>query len=961
LFVRPSNAGMINYAKLLNVSSAHSLEELKIRRSDMPNIFVEAVAVRNGKAYSVIKQIVVPPEKKILIIELKTAENKYKPGAKCPLGIKISDSAGKPVSGEVVLTVYDKALDIINGGGNIPEINSFFWKWTRHWYAQIRSSLDKSFRNVLKRNEAYMRPLGIFGSLPAPNMMTFGLGGVMRDGAALEKTKILYSPMAAAESAVAQEPAVVVRRNFADSILWKVALKTDGRGMAELPVPLPDNLTSWKIRAWVMTDKCSVGQGETEIVVSKDYLVRLILPRFLNTGDTATVSALVMNQGDKGGNASVTLEIQEEYLRLLSPSEQKVQIGAGGEKRLDWQVRAFKTGEAVITVKSFCGKESDAVELKLPVAVKGISKQTASSGALNGEKRDAAVKVDIPGKLRDGSAKLTVNLSPSVALALVDALPYLVNTGDKDIFSTVNRFIPALITRNTLKKLNVDLAEIEKSRTNLNPVELGGKKERASQWKRLKNNPVFSNKKVEEIVERELKNIAGMQNSDGGWGWFSAFYENSEVYTTVRTVRALLLAKDNGVSVEAKMLAAGINWLKTWQERRIEDLKEKGSSACDVDALVFDTLVKTGEKSAFLLEKLYACRSELSLNGITLLASACYRLNAKAKLQLLLKNIEQFIVEDAENQTAYLRLPENYCWWCWYGRDIDTQAEYLKLLAKVDPKGKRPAQLAKYILINRKHATYWTSVVDTGLCVEALCDFVLNSGEARPDMNIEVLYDGKTVRKLTVNSKNMFTLDNSVEIPAQLLTPGKHDIGIRREGKGTLYFNTYASYFTMEDFIKAAGLDLKVTRQYFKLVPVKAEAQARGGRGQALKLNAEKYKREAIKDYSEISSGDLIEIELTIESKNDYEYIVVDDGKPAGFEPVNVLSGYTGNSLGAFVEARDTLMRFYVRCLGRGRHSMSYRMRAVTPGRFSALPVIAAGVYAPELRCNSNEFNIIIR
>ena len=108
-------------------------------------------------------------------------------------------------------------------------------------------------------------------------------------------------------------------------------------------------------------------------------------------------------------------------------------------------------------------------------------------------------------------------------------------------------------------------------------------------------------------------------------------------------------------------------------------------------------------------------------------------------------------------------------------------------------------------------------------------------------------------------------------------------------------------------------------------------------------------------------SGDLIEIEFNIESKNDYEYIVINDGKPAGFEPVTVLSGYTENNLRAFVEMRNTLVRFYVRRLARGKHSMSYRMRAVTPGKFIALPAVATGAYAPELRCNSNEFKVNIR
>jgi hypothetical protein len=668
-----------------------------------------------------------------------------------------------------------------------------------------------------------------------------------------------------------------------------------------------------------------------------------------------------MNQGDKAGEASASLEIPEDCLRLLDKAEQKVKITANGEQRLDWRVRAFNAGEATVTVKSFFGKDSDAVELKLPVAVKGIDKQVASSGVIRSDKEGAAVAVEIPEKLRKGSAKLTINFSPSIAMAMVDALPYLINTDDKDIFSTINRLIPALITRNTLKKLNIDLAEIEKSRTNLNPVELGDKKERAPQWKRFKNNPVFSKTELEAIVAKELKTIAGMQNRDGGWGWFSAFYENSEVYTTVRTVRALLLAKNNGVAIESKMLTNGINWLKIWQARRITDIKEGRSSVSNIDALVFDTLVKTGNKSDFMLETLYNERSKLTLNGVVLLASASYRINDKEKLQLLLKNIEQFAVEDAENQTAYLRIPEAYYWWCWYGRDIDTQAEYLKLLAKVDPKGKRASYLAKYILINRKHATYWTSVVDTGLCVEALCDFVINSGEAKPEMELEVLYDGQSLSKIDINPKNMFAIDNSIEVPAEQLTSGKHTVSIQRQGKGTVYFNTYTSYFTMENPIKAAGLDLKVKRQYFKLLPVKAEEKARGSRGQALEVNIEKYKREAIKNYTEISSGDLIEIEFTIESKNDYEYIVINDGKPAGFEPINILSGYTQNSLGAFVEARNTMTRFYVRRLARGRHSMSYRMRAVTPGKFSALPVIATGVYAPELRCNSNDFNVIIK
>ncbi|MCK4983623.1 MAG: hypothetical protein KAS17_11905, partial [Victivallaceae bacterium] len=512
------------------------------------------------------------------------------------------------------------------------------------------------------------------------------------------------------------------------------------------------------------------------------------------------------------------------------------------------------------------------------IQVKGISKQVAASGYIK-TRQSASVIIDIPAKRKEETTKLTINFSPSIAAAMVDALPYLINSNDKDIFSTINRFVPALIAQNTLKKMGVNLAEIEKSKTNLNPTELGDKKTRAAQWKRFETNPVFSQERLEKIVARELTNISGMQNSDGGWGWFSGFYERSGVYTTDRTVRALLFVKD----VDKKMLSRGVAWLKIWQERRIKLIKEKKYAISNIDALVFDTLVKAGMKSEFMLEKLFTDRSNLSINGLTIFATACQRLKDKAKLKMLLKNIEQFIVEDKENQTAYLRIPDNYWWWFWYGRDIDTQAAYLKLLAKVDPRGKRAAWLAKYILINRKHATYWTSVVDTGLCVEALCEFIQNSGEAKPDMNVEVLFGGKVLRKVEINADNMFDIDNSIKLSGNELTSGKHKVEIRRQGRGTVYFNTYVSYFTMEDFIKRAGLDLKIKRQYFKLEPVKAQGQIRGSRGQVLMVGVEKYKRVAIDDFAKILSGDLIEIEFTIESKNDYEYIVINDGKPAGF------------------------------------------------------------------------------
>jgi uncharacterized protein YfaS (alpha-2-macroglobulin family) len=82
--------------------------------------------------------------------------------------------------------------------------------------------------------------------------------------------------------------------------------------------------------------------------------------------------------------------------------------------------------------------------------------------------------------------------------------------------------------------------------------------------------------------------------------------------------------------------------------------------------------------------------------------------------------------------------------------------------------------------------------------------------------------------------------------------------------------------------------------------------------------------------------------------------------KGAGFEPVEVRSGYNGNEMGAYVEYRDEKVALFIRWLPRGQHSVSYRLRAEIPGRFSALPTRAEAMYAPELKANSDEIKLNI-
>ena len=111
---------------------------------------------------------------------------------------------------------------------------------------------------------------------------------------------------------------------------------------------------------------------------------------------------------------------------------------------------------------------------------------------------------------------------------------------------------------------------------------------------------------------------------------------------------------------------------------------------------------------------------------------ALHKQNEAEKLAMVMRNISQYVVEDDENQTAYLNLPEGI-WWYWYGSEFEANAYYLKLLAATDPKSRVAPRLVKYLVNNRKHATYWNSTRDTALVIEALADYIKASGEDKPD------------------------------------------------------------------------------------------------------------------------------------------------------------------------------------------------------------------------------------
>jgi len=494
LFLRPAN-GVYLAPKLLHMTGKSIIEDIEIVKKDMPNFFIEALTVSNGKVHTEIREIIVPPQKKVLNMEVLPSLERYKPGEKAEIQIKLSDFFGKPFIGSTVMTVYDKSVEYIYGGSNIPEIKAFFWKWRRHHTPNTESSLNRTFHNLLKKNETSMQHLGVFGHLVADE-----LGGKKQDqddfrqkneiGDARTEAKLsMAMDMAAPPPAPAMKPQTpnremadqnvpslpdpdklqqpAIRSNFADTAFWADSVTTDENGIANISFTMPENLTGWKIKAWTMGHGTKVGEGSAGIVTAKNLMVRLQAPRFFIQKDEVVLSANIHNYLSTSKQVKAILELDGPCLKLLEAPEKIINVEPDSETRMDWRVSVLEAGEAVIRIKALTDEESDAMEMRFPVYVHGMDKTVPFCGVIRPEQERAEISMNVPAQRRPEASKLEIRYSPTLAGAMVDALPYLADYPYGCTEQTLNRFIPTVITRNVLKKLGINLKNIQENQHQL--------------------------------------------------------------------------------------------------------------------------------------------------------------------------------------------------------------------------------------------------------------------------------------------------------------------------------------------------------------------------------------------------------------------------------------------------------------------------------------------------------------
>ena len=124
----------------------------------------------------------------------------------------------------------------------------------------------------------------------------------------------------------------------------------------------------------------------------------------------------------------------------------------------------------------------------------------------------ATFEVKVPQDRRAEQTRLEVRYSPTLAGAMVDALPYLIDYPYGCTEQTLNRFLPAVITQQTLLQ---DEARSEDDSSRSARISTHRKSAtrptRTKGWKRYDHNPVFNEAELTKIVKAGVNRLQEMQ------------------------------------------------------------------------------------------------------------------------------------------------------------------------------------------------------------------------------------------------------------------------------------------------------------------------------------------------------------------------------------------------------------------------------------------------------------------
>ncbi len=853
----------------------------------------------------------IPPATRKLTVAATPRDKELEPGGETTVDVELRDAAGRPAqNAEVALVVVDESVLALTDYKLADPLDTFYFQrgddvrnhhlreWTRLANADV-------LIGQLGRGAGGGRD-GVTATA-APPPPPSPLRDARADGFAKSAPGLAMREADEKARTTGEDTPIQTRIDFNALAFYAASLPTDANGRASVKVKLPDNLTRYRVMAVAVAGEKQFGVGESAITARLPIMARPSAPRFLNFGDRIELPVVVQNQTDQP--LQVDVAVRAANAQLTEGQGRRVAVPANDRVEVRFPATTTRPGVARFQVAATSGKWADAAEVSLPVWTPATTEAFATYGEIDAGAIVQPIKA--PSDAFKEFGGLEVTTSSTQLQALTDAVIYLTQYPFECAEQISSRVLAIAALRDVLDAF--DAKGLPKS------------------------------DELIAAVDRDIKRLQGMQNPDGGFGFWRRDSETWP-YLSIHVAHALQRAKEKGFDTPPETLERSKGYL-----RGIEGHIPRWYSAESRRALIAYALYvrnRMGDRDAAKARSLIASAGgvdKLSLEALGWLTPVLQGdENSLAAIRRHLNNRVEETAGAAHFTTSYsdgaqVMLHSN--------RRAD--AIILESLINDSPKSDLIPKIVRGLLAHRK-AGRWTNTQENCFVLLALDRYFQVYEKATPDFVARAWLGDAFAGSQEFRGRS--TDRHQINVPMSYLMgqSGPQNLILSKEGAGRLYYRIGMNYSPTSLRLKPADYGFTVTRSYEAIDDPNDVRREEDGTWR-------------------IKAGAQVRVRLTMVATARRYHVALVDPLPAGFETLNPELAITGSipqdpndqsqsdwrrfwrrQWFEHQNMRDERVEAFTSLLWEGVYNYSYVARATTPGVFIVPPTKAEEMYHPE-------------
>ncbi|VXB18295.1 MULTISPECIES: alpha-2-macroglobulin family protein [Chryseobacterium] len=960
-----------------------------------------------------------------LKIETVTFRDKIEPNSKEKWTVKVSGNDKEKINAEVLANMYDMSLDqfsvntfnwqqlyrpysftssyAINTGleekyfqnrmeyfdNKVVDIPQFNWFDGNIYFVNYSRQLETTTGVV---NQEGVKAYAEY-SAPPPPTAGAKASTVRMKAMAADKIEVIQNvvpePLKApkVENSPPTEETlenVQVRQNLNETAFFYPDLKTDAEGNVNFEFTSPEALTKWKLMFLAHTKDARATTLEKEVVTQKEFSVTPNYPRFLREGDELNLQSKLSNLTSKKLNGSAQLQILDAFtnedisekfgLSTLTAvsgynKEQAFSVNENGNSALTWKIKVPNNVSSIILkVVAKAGQYSDGEQKAIPV----LPNRMLVTDAVPIFVKEGETKTFVLDNLKDTNSTTISNVSNTLELTtnpiweIMFALPSLKNDQNSSADVIFNKWF-ADVLASEIFKANPKLKTVFEEYQSKGLLTSNLEKNQELKQLLLEETPwVLESKNEEEqmaklallfdantmknSINQDWDDFKKLQNPDGGFSWYQGYpssygtslyilknlgkinawlKENVKDYQSSEQkelVAKLIVYVDNEINKYTDVKKENVinNWTLDYLDTRNYwekqyPLKGKGAT--------LKSLVKQKAKTTKITDFTF-----FGLHRAALLMSDYGLKDVSDKLLNYLKETSV----DTKTQGVYWK--QNLDDWGWFSSKVVNHAGALEAFNKLKPNDQKFIEDMKIWLITQKEVNSWGSSRGTSEVIFT----ILNSGKSWTSAESDkatIIWGGRELKPETQATGYVKSAVKTDVLDKNLAT-----VTVTKPGAGVVQGGLFWQYYEDLDKIKSSENYISVVKELYKKVKT---------------VNGEELQK--ISPETPLKVGDKVTVRMILNTDRAMEFIHIKDMRAAGFEPLNVLSGYQWkNSLGYYQSTKDASTNFYIQYMPKGKYVFEYDYVANASGKFSNGITTIQNYYAPQMSSHTKGSNVVI-